>query len=119
MVTSYEVQFWDRFKLDQEPSDKVALVIFDIAVNHGNGSASSMIQKALVEIGFNIAIDGKVGPKTLAALHSADEDKFIDQILDVRRRFYERLVERKPTQKRFLKGWLNRIANLKKELKNF
>lgn len=118
-VEGFKKYFWDKFKLDQEPSDKVALVIFDIAVNHGNGNASSMIQKALVDMGFKIAIDGIVGPKTLAALHQADPDSFIDTILNVRERFYRKIVERRPSQKVFLKGWLNRCNHLREIVHDF
>lgn len=110
---AYKNYFWDKFCLDDEPSDKVALVIFDIAVNHGIKNASNMIQKALVEIGFKIDIDGIVGPKTRAALAAVDPNEFVSTILCIRERFYYRIVQRNPSQKVFLKGWLNRIKNLR------
>ena len=109
----FKKYFWDKFDLDNESSDAVSLCIFDVAVNHGNKNAANMIQKALVEMGYNIAIDGKVGPRTLAALHSANEEKFIERLLDVRSRFYDRIVERNPSQIVFLKGWKNRIKHLR------
>jgi len=114
----FKKYFWDKFDLDNEMSNKIALVVFDIAVNHGNKNAANMIQKTLVEMGYNIVIDGIVGPRTLAALHSANEEKFVDGILDVRSRFYDRIVERNPSQKVFLKGWKNRIKHLRKAIEN-
>jgi lysozyme family protein len=75
-----------------------------------------MIQKSLANLGFNIALDGIVGPQTKKALHEANAEAFCEQILQIREKFYYRIVERKPSQKVFLRGWLNRIKNLKKAL---
>ena len=108
-----------KFNLDNEPSNKAALVIFDIAVNHGNANAGMMMQRALNKMGNDLVVDKKVGPKTIAALHAADPDEFCEQILKVRENFYYKIVENRPSQKVFLKGWLNRIKNLKKILINF
>lgn len=112
-IEVYKKHFWNPFKLDDEPSNSVALLIFDSAVNHGIGGASNLIQKTLVDMGYNISIDGKVGPKTLAALHNADSDEFINMFLSVRERYYRRIVEKNPSQNRFLRGWLNRIKSLR------
>lgn len=116
---AFKKYFWDKLKLDDEPSNRVALTIFDAAVNHGIWNCSNMVQKTLVDIGFNIAIDGKIGPKTLKALHAADEQIFCNEFHNIRERFYYKIVERKPTQKVFLKGWLNRIKSMKKILEDF
>ena len=96
--------FWQKFNLDDEPSNKKALCIFDISVNHGLANAGMMIQRALNKMGNNLVVDKKVGPKTLAALHAADPDEFCDQILKVRENFYYKIVENRPSQKVFLKG---------------
>ena len=116
---AFKKYMWDKFNLDNEPSNKVALTIFDIAVNHGNANAGMMIQRALNRMGNNLVIDKKVGPKTLTALHAADPDEFCDEILKVRENFYYKIVENRPNQRCFLKGWLNRIKNLRKVLQDF
>ena len=115
----FKRHFWDKLKLDDEPSDKVGLVVFDIAVNHGLGNAGMMVQRALNKMGNNLVVDKKIGPKTLAALHAADPDEFCDVVLKVRENFYYKIVENRPNQRCFLKGWLNRIKNLRKALKDF
>lgn len=102
-----------KFDLDDEPSDAIALLIFDSAVNHGIGGAASLVQKTLDEMGYKLDIDGKIGPKTLAALHDANPDKFVSTFLSVRERYYRRIVQNNPSQNRFLRGWLNRINSLK------
>ena len=116
---AFHKYFWVKLGLDDEPSDKVGLVVFDIAVNHGIANAGMMVQRALNKMGNNLTVDKKIGPKTLAALHAADPDEFCDQVLKVRENFYYKIVENRPSQKVFLKGWLNRIKNLRKVLKDF
>ena len=93
-----------KFKLDDEESNKKALVIFDISVNHGLANAGMMMQRALNKMGNDLVVDKKVGPKTLAALHAADPDEFCDEILKVRENFYHKIVANRPSQKVFLKG---------------
>ena len=101
---AFKKYFWDKFKLDNEVSNKKSLVIFDIAVNHGLANAGMMMQRALNKMGYDLVVDKKVGPKTLAALHSADPDEFCDKILEVRENFYYKIVQNRPNQKCFLKG---------------
>ena len=115
----FKKYFWDKFRLDDEPSDKKALVIFDIAVNHGMGGATTMSQRALVDMGFNVKVDGLIGPITRSTIGLADETEFVDKLLKQREAYYLRIVANNPSQQVFLKGWMNRIAGLKKELEKF
>ena len=57
--------------------------------------------------------DGIVGINTLNAVNSADPDYFFNELLWARKEFYQDIVRKKPTQERFLKGWLNRIESIK------
>ena len=101
---AFHKYFWVKLGLDDEPSDKVGLVVFDIAVNHGIANAGMMVQRALNKMGNNLTVDKKIGPKTLAALHAADPDEFCYQVLKGRENFYYKIVENRPSQKVFLKG---------------
>ena len=88
------------------------LVVFDASINHGPGGAGSLLQRSLKAKGQNVVVDGAVGPATLAAVKQVDQLDLCEQYLSERRAFYHRLVDRKPTQSKFLKGWLNRVADL-------
>jgi lysozyme family protein len=91
------------------------LVVFDTAVNMGVGRATKYLQRAL-----GVEADGVIGRITLNAL-KADEKaglipEVIDDIIFYRRDKYQRIVEKDSTQKKFLKGWINRLTLLQKEL---
>lgn len=113
---AFKKYFWDKFQLDSLLSDKKALVVFDIAVNHGNYAAASMVQKTLVECDFDLVIDGLFGPNTFNALNSVNEQIFIMKLLDVRYRYYDKIVKKNPSQKVFINGWRNRIQSLRQIL---
>ena len=62
---------------------------------------------------LGVVADGIVGPKTIAALNAQEPAAFFARIHDERIRFVEDIVRRNPTQARFLKGWKNRINDIK------
>ena len=67
----------------------------------------------LVSTVLGVQADGIVGPKTLQAVNNADSRTLFDTIKAEREAFLYRIVERDPSQKRFIKGWLNRLNALK------
>jgi lysozyme family protein len=62
------------------------LVVFDSAVNCGSGTAKGWLRKSATT----------------------------QDMINLRRDYYLGLVKKKPALKKFLKGWLNRIADLEK-----
>ena len=64
----YRRDYWNPIMGDELP-DKLAIVVFDCAVNQGSGRAVRLLQILL-----NVAIDGNVGPKTVAAAKSSDDN---------------------------------------------
>lgn len=80
-------------------------VVFDFAVNSGPSRAVRYAQTVV-----NVAIDGKLGPKTLAAINVANPETFINDLCDMRLHFLQRLS----TWSVFGKGWSSRVADLRK-----
>lgn len=76
-----------------------ALPVFDCAVNQGVGIAPRLLQDAL-----GVLVDGKVGPKTLAALASSN-DRHIARFFKNRVRRYEQ----HPDYDYWGDGWLTRL----------
>lgn len=102
--------YWDKWKADQIKSQSVANILVDWV--WGSGANGIKIPQKLL----GLTVDGIVGPKTLAAVNSSDSLALFNTIKAEREAFLWRIVERDPTQKRFIKGWLNRLNALKYEI---
>lgn len=87
-------------KVERYP-DGVGFQFFDWAVNSGVDGATRGVQRAL-----GVLPDGRVGPKTLAALGALSESDLIMRLLAQRIR--ERTVD--PGWVQNGRGWMNRIA---------
>ena len=112
----YKIDYYDRFRLFEIKSDKIALSICDWCVNSGT-TGIKKAQVALNNLGFKLAVDGKIGRNTVNALNEVNESAFLDMYHALQRRFYHAIVQSRPSQKVFLKGWLNRVSIKEKTLK--
>lgn len=106
----YKSKYWDKWKADAIQSQKVAAIVVDWTIN--SGSHGIVKPQALL----GVKADGIVGAKTLAAINAVDPDVFFDKVYNARVAFYNSIVARKASQKKFLKGWLNRLSILKKSV---
>lgn len=104
----YRTEFWNKMHGDLIKSQRVAGFIYDWFVNSG----ALGIKKAQQAIG--VVADGKVGPKTLAAINKQSEAELMDQLITARIRFVTSIVIANPSQQKFLNGWLNRILSFLK-----
>lgn len=119
--------YWNRWKADNIQSQKIANILVDWV--WGSGKHGIVIPQRLL----GVKDDGIVGEKTLSAVNFADPDQLFDAIYKSRVDFlneitqssiakYEKKIGRKATEselmkytnKRFLKGWLNRLADIKR-----
>lgn len=99
--------YWDRWKADHITNQAVANILVDWVWSSGiNGI--KIPQRVL-----GVADDGIVGEKTLAALNAQNPAEFFAKIHTERIKFVEDIVRRNPTQARFIKGWKNRINDIK------
>lgn len=95
----YRRRYWLPSRAAELPPP-LALMHFDAAVNHGLGTAARLLQTAL-----GVAVDGEIGPITLAAAGRGDPVGHVRQYADLRRARYRAL----PTFWRFGRGWLARV----------
>lgn len=129
--TIYKKGYWDVIKADSLP-DPLDLILFDMAVNHGPGTAVKLLQQSLNSIlktGSSLAIDGAMGPKTLAAVKdvtSMDHNMWLQpnslvrylciDVLMNRVELYTSIITNNKSQERFFKGWIvNRVTKLKQQ----
>lgn len=119
--------YWNRWKADRINSQSVANILVDWV--WGSGVHGIKIPQRIL----NVVQDGIVGEKTLAALNNyPDQKELFGKIFQARVDFINGIVERsvsdyekkigrkapesellKYTQKRFLKGWMNRLNDFK------
>lgn len=95
--------FWQPIKGDLIEHQDIADFVYDWHVNSGEGGIKA-IQRAL-----GLKDDGKVGNITLGKLQTA---KLID-LIEARIYFVQAIVNKNPSQKVFLAGWLNRINSFR------
>ena len=77
-----------------------------MSVNSGPDRALRMLQQA---VGVNL-VDGIFGPATMKAVAAMASTDIVTRLNRARRAFYRSLVDRDPSQGRFITGWLNRVA---------
>lgn len=109
-------RFWDKLRLDRF-NVKLAIVLYDCAVNHGISRAVKFVQQACNSLGENIEVDGKLGNVTTSVILAVDQEHLANYIIGLRKAFYRRIVDNNPSQSVFLKGWLNRANDLGEYIK--
>ena len=97
--------YWDRWKADQIKSQAVANTLVDWV--WGSGKWGIIIPQRIL----GLKDDGIVGAKTLEAINNA-KPEFLDKLYLARFNFLDGIVASNPSQKRFIKGWKNRMNDL-------
>lgn len=97
----YRVEFWD--KVSMIPDDSLAIKVFDAGINIGIRKAIKLLQECV-----GVTRDGVIGPITLNAIKSKDQNVLLHNFINRLELYYYEIVYRNPTMNKFLKGWLNR-----------
>jgi lysozyme family protein len=111
--------YWQPVKGDEFPYP-LALALFDTGVNMGVGAAVKLLQRAINDLLPQqkwVAVDGKLGAQTLQAAKSLDPRRLALRLCDRREERYRAIVRANPTQRKFLRGWLNRLNDLRRSIK--
>lgn len=101
----YYKNYWLAAQCDKLPPG-LGLCVFDFAVNSGVAQASRSLQRVV-----GTTVDGKIGPLTLKAVSEHEPADLIYGYSQERRRFYEDLVDKRPKDAKFIKGWLLRVSD--------
>ena len=109
---------------DDLPTSRLRALVVDYAVNSGPRTAARALQQVLNDLGVRprLRVDGRVGPKTRAALGMVSEADVYLALLIQRTRFLVRLglsdpktqallASDKTLQLHNLRGWTNRLAD--------
>ena len=98
----YFRDFYQRPRLDLISDHPVWSQVFDFGINAGMSRAVKLLQ-----ILVDSPADGGLGPNTAKALFSYNGNLCLEYY-EGRVAYYERLVERRPKLKVFIRGWKNR-----------
>lgn len=101
-IEIYRRDFWDAINLSAIPQ-KVALVVFDSAVNQGTGTAARILQAAL-----GVAQDGVVGPATAKAAWGTAPTPLMQSIAAQRALRYSQA----PNFKTWGGAWMRRLLRI-------
>lgn len=100
------LMYWNVWKADDIVNQNVANTLVDWL--WGSGIAAIRIPQRLL----GVPVDGIVGSITIKAVNDSDARQFFEKIKSERAEYYRQVVRHNPTQKKFLRGWLNRLNSL-------
>ena len=104
----YKDMYWNNTEIPQIENDRVRNAVFDMNVM---GGAARVVQRALNDFSdAGLAVDGKIGPKTVEALNSIPANKVSDFMENLKAERLEYLQQTKnwSTAKG---GWTKRTNN--------
>ena len=102
-IEIYLDRYWFPARCHELPAF-MQLPVMNCAVNCGVSTAIKTLQKTV-----GVETDGKFGPQTMAKVkHYFGVKKFTVAFLSWQLIYYFRIVERRSSQFKWLRGWLNR-----------
>lgn len=94
--------------------------VFDMYVNAG-ANAVKILQQLLVDMGYAVAVDGALGPQSLAAAraaYGASPDDMVNAYGIARRNYYFRIADRRVASRKYARtraggkgGWIKRAED--------
>lgn len=108
--------YYNKPRIDALP-EPLQATVFDMYVNSGS-NAVRILQRLLRDMGYDLAVDGQIGPMTLRVAYSAFSeapDHLVDAYGIARRNYYYRLADGRPASRKYAKrrdggkgGWIKR-----------
>lgn len=111
----YKDDFYFGPKINRLPN-KIRAQMFDMAVNLGGARSIMILQETLNDGGATPELreDGIMGGKTLKAVSRYPKSSCLnDDLVTARIKWYIRLARRRPTQKKFIRGWILRAEKFR------
>ncbi|MCE8506998.1 N-acetylmuramidase [Ruegeria pomeroyi] len=115
-VEIFLTHYYARPRIGEMP-EAVQASLFDMYVNAG-GNAVKILQQLLRDMGYEVAVDGAIGPQTLRAARDAAvprPEALRDAYGVARRNYYFRLADRRPASRKYARtraggkgGWIKR-----------
>ncbi len=104
----YRTEFWDKGNYGAINNQDLANKAFDMAVNMGHSRANRLLQSAANDHGYELTIDGILGPKSISILNEEACSTLLNTFKLKCIELYNSIAQQKPEKLKFLCGWINR-----------
>jgi len=105
-VTDFYLDIWINEGFSDLENQAIANYLFDFRVHSPIGV--KMIQRVLNDCGNSFELDNQMNAEMVVALNKIDVTDFLMSIKKKRIDFYNHVVDRNPSQQKFLCHWLQR-----------
>ena len=105
-IRIYTELYLRRPGLERIADPRLRHLVVDSGVQHGQQRVVKWLQALL-----NVTVDGKLGPKTGAAINGEDPTRLFNRLLARRIRWYGSLISSERSQAVFAHGWMKRVAS--------
>jgi lysozyme family protein len=106
-IEIYRERYWKGRGYERLP-EPVAIKVFDLAVNLGDRTAVTCLQRALRACGIQVKVDGLLGRETCGAAQRAGAAALLAAVRSEAAGEYRLRVARDAGQGVFREGWLSR-----------
>lgn len=111
----YYTHYYLPMKIDKMDVLLTSGQVFAMGVNAGLKTGPKLLQKAINKVYHtSIVVDGIVGKTTLSYANGGRRDEVANEVINQCNSYYDAIVARKPTQRKFLNGWKNRVKGVTK-----
>lgn len=109
----YRALYWNKLSLDDVGDQGIGTCIMDTAVNRGLFIGAKYAQKICVMFGRHVAVDGELGPISVAAINQCGRAQFIQSYEAMEFAGYEAIIAGNPEKyARYRGGWEDRARRL-------
>jgi lysozyme family protein len=114
----YKDKFWEPLHLSLINSKNISTKLFDMGVNLGIPRTAALVQTSLnvmnYGLDYELKVDNMVGRITVNVINEMTKEEegeqFLLRLLSIQQgALYIKLAQNNPIQRKFIKGWINRL----------
>lgn len=103
-------QYFKESSAAKLTNSQVSLLFFEIAWGSGLSNAIIHLKVALQNLGYIQAKTNNFNQNVILA-NSINQTSLYNELVKVRKGFYNQIVINNPSQQKYLKGWINRLTD--------
>jgi lysozyme family protein len=104
----YQTYFWNRYSIGSIDGQSLANKVFDLTVNMGP-AALKVLQSAVNACGGQCAVDGVLGPVSIAQINALDAAQLLAEFKQLAAQRYQHIAANNQQLAGDLTGWLSRL----------